>query len=536
MKMIALLMMAVDLNGQPLPDVVLLDFTAGYCQPCRQMVPVLQRMEKLKYPIRKIDITEHPDVTRQYNVDRIPTLILLVEGKEVQRFQGVRAEAELRQAMNDAARTLEQKRQKNAAPGPAAANNENNSPATEAETAFAEESKVSPKPGGFKGFFDKMRNGFRKDPPEQKIAGDSFPPEFRAQSPENTNPPETASPAMQATVRVRLMDGNLRDVGTGTIIQSTPGQSIILTCNHIFLDVKDQAIVEVDVFRNGKVLKYPAQVLGGDHESDVAFLRINNTTILPTAPLAADDVVKKNAPLFSIGCSNGDVPTRLNMNVIDVNRYNGPGNILCTNDPAKGRSGGGLFDAANRIVGVCSAADREAREGLYTSIKPIRKLMAQLNMNAPSEQNESVFAAADPAPAFDNMPSSPFSEDKDVFDEFFAEETTLNEFVDDSDAAFGQLTRTQPATPVAASPHNLPDPFGTATTMTASTAGNQPANQTELTVIIDDPNGGRRMVVIPKPSPWLLELLTGDKTGSDTSVTASRQRTLSATSARRSAR
>ncbi len=532
MKMIALLMMAVDLNGQPLPDVVLLDFTAGYCQPCRQMVPVLQRMEKSNYPIRKIDITEHPDVTRQYKVDRIPTLILLVEGKEVQRFQGVRAEDELRKAMNDAARGLEQKRSKNAAFSPAAANAVT---ATQPENAFTEEPKAAPAPGGLKGLFGKMRNGFKKDPAEPRTTADSFPPEFRAQSPENASPPKPVSPAMQATVRVRLMDGNLRDVGTGTIIQSTAGQSIILTCNHIFLDVKDQAIVEVDVFRDGKVLKYHAQVLGGDHESDIAFLRIRNTTILPTAPLTADDdVVQKNAPLFSIGCSNGDFPTRLNMNVIDVNRYNGPGNILCTNEPAKGRSGGGLFDTANRIVGVCSAADRKAHEGLYTSIQPIRKLMKQLKIDSPTGHNEAVFASTDATPDSDDIPPNPFSEDRDVFDEFFAEETTLNEFVDDGAAAFGELTRTQPAAPVEASPHNLPDPFGTATTMTASTAGASPVAQTELTVIIDNPNGGRRMVVIPKPSPWLLELLTGEKPNNTPGATASRQRNLSATSSRRS--
>ena len=51
MKLIALLMMAADTNGQPPQDIVLLDFTAGYCQPCKQMVPVLQRMEKNKFPI-----------------------------------------------------------------------------------------------------------------------------------------------------------------------------------------------------------------------------------------------------------------------------------------------------------------------------------------------------------------------------------------------------------------------------------------------------------------------------------------------------
>ena len=75
MKLIALMMMAAAPTGQPPQDIVLLDFTAGYCQPCKQMVPVLQRMEKNKFPIRKIDITEQPDLARQYNLDRIPASI-----------------------------------------------------------------------------------------------------------------------------------------------------------------------------------------------------------------------------------------------------------------------------------------------------------------------------------------------------------------------------------------------------------------------------------------------------------------------------
>ena len=111
MNLIAVLALAAaELNGEPLPDVVLLDFTASYCQPCQQMVPVLQRMERDGFPIRKIDITQQPQVSRQYKVGRIPTLILLVEGREAERFVGLTAEAQLRRQMNDAARKLDMSR------------------------------------------------------------------------------------------------------------------------------------------------------------------------------------------------------------------------------------------------------------------------------------------------------------------------------------------------------------------------------------------------------------------------------------------
>lgn len=87
MKMFMMLMALVsDQPASETPDVILLDFTASYCQPCKQMLPILQRMEQDNYPIRQIDITEEHELARRYQVDRVPTLVLLVEGKEVKRF------------------------------------------------------------------------------------------------------------------------------------------------------------------------------------------------------------------------------------------------------------------------------------------------------------------------------------------------------------------------------------------------------------------------------------------------------------------
>ena len=110
MKMIMLLMMAVDGASSSTPDVQLLDFSASYCGPCQQMLPILQRMEHAGFPVRQIDITKEPELARRFSVDRIPTLVLLVEGKEVERFVGLRSEDELRQAMNKASAALSEKR------------------------------------------------------------------------------------------------------------------------------------------------------------------------------------------------------------------------------------------------------------------------------------------------------------------------------------------------------------------------------------------------------------------------------------------
>ena len=104
MKMILLLMPLVTLVGAETvsaqtPDVQLLDFTASYCQPCQQMVPILQSMERDKFPVRQIDITEEHELAKKFNVNNIPTFVLMVEGKEVKRFVGLTDEAELRSEM-----------------------------------------------------------------------------------------------------------------------------------------------------------------------------------------------------------------------------------------------------------------------------------------------------------------------------------------------------------------------------------------------------------------------------------------------------
>lgn len=92
MKMLMLLvaMFDAETGATSPPEVELLDFTASYCQPCQQMVPILQRMQKDKFPVRQIDISEEPELARRFNVDRVPTLVLMVQGKEAKRFIGPR--------------------------------------------------------------------------------------------------------------------------------------------------------------------------------------------------------------------------------------------------------------------------------------------------------------------------------------------------------------------------------------------------------------------------------------------------------------
>lgn len=495
MKLLAMLMMAADLNGQPLPEVVLLDFHAAYCQPCQQMVPVLQRMEQDKYPVRRIDITESPAVSKQYKVDRIPTLILLVEGQEVQRFVGLTAEEELRAAMNKAARGLDDQRQPAVRTPPPM----QDVVAATAPAMLNEESSASP--SGIRGLFDRMKRGLSGADGRDELER----PSYRAQSPDGVADTAANRAAMQATVRVRLVDGNMRDFGTGTIVHSTAGQSTILTCAHVFKGVSADAAVIVDVFRDGEVLKYPATVIGGDHDSDVAFLKIQNTTPLQAAPIAAQLRLSESDPVFSIGCNNGDLPTRMDMNVVAVNRYEGPENVVCTKDPIQGRSGGALFNTSGEVVGVCSGAFRKAQEGLYSGVQPIIKLAGLKDLGYLFDEASPAYSANELSDGLMAEVDAPFMTDAAMFDELMSSDV----------AGFADTAPVQPPVFGNNMRAELPDPFAPPPAMTAMVETTGQKLPTEITIIIDskDPTKEKRVVVIPKPSPWLLRLLTGDSSG-----------------------
>ena len=72
---------------------VLVDFWAEWCAPCRMMAPVLnEAAEELNGTTRigKVNIEQYQSLAQQFKVRSIPTLILFKNGKEVDRFIGVK--------------------------------------------------------------------------------------------------------------------------------------------------------------------------------------------------------------------------------------------------------------------------------------------------------------------------------------------------------------------------------------------------------------------------------------------------------------
>lgn len=70
---------------------VLIDFWADWCMPCKMVAPVLEEISRDydgKLKIGKLDVDAHGELAMKFNVQSIPTLLLIKNGEEVGRKIG----------------------------------------------------------------------------------------------------------------------------------------------------------------------------------------------------------------------------------------------------------------------------------------------------------------------------------------------------------------------------------------------------------------------------------------------------------------
>lgn len=74
--------------------IILVDFWASWCGPCRMMAPVLNEIAgelKGNYHVGKVNVEQYQSLSQKFKVRGIPTMVLFKNGVEVNRFVGVKS-------------------------------------------------------------------------------------------------------------------------------------------------------------------------------------------------------------------------------------------------------------------------------------------------------------------------------------------------------------------------------------------------------------------------------------------------------------
>ena len=78
-------------------SVVMLDFYADWCGPCRMVGPIVHEIadERDDVTVGKINVDNDPELAQEFGVMSIPTIVILKNGVEASRAVGVRSKQQL---------------------------------------------------------------------------------------------------------------------------------------------------------------------------------------------------------------------------------------------------------------------------------------------------------------------------------------------------------------------------------------------------------------------------------------------------------
>jgi thiol-disulfide isomerase/thioredoxin len=360
-------------------DVVLLDFSAEWCGPCKQMAPLIGEIGAAGWLVRHVDVDQEHDVVRRFQVNGVPCYILLVKGQEVGRIDGATTRSELEKLLSKSRQPLGLPKRVASADVPKVRQIPGVPiPTSNSPTHLSTEPTVAPTvhpPAQLSGVVN------------QSLANQSFPRSLREPKQEKKQTALEAAPTLaietktnlqqsliQATARLRVQDPKGASWGTGTVIDCRQGEALILTCGHIFRDSVGEGTIEVDLFGDTAAGRLAGQMVSYDLDRDLALVSVFTEVNLEPVKIGSVGRPREvGEGVVTIGCDGGRDPTMHVSRVASVDKYLGPANVQVAGQPVQGRSGGGLFAIDGTLLGVCNAADPEDNEGLFAALPSIHE-------------------------------------------------------------------------------------------------------------------------------------------------------------------
>jgi thiol-disulfide isomerase/thioredoxin len=301
-------------------DTVMLEFTADWCPACRTMDTTVDRLIQNGYPVKRVNVDRNPELVDRFQVVKMPTFLLVQNGKELGRLVGPTSYARLEQMIR------------------------------------------------------------RANPPAQIKVPDAA---LAGKAAQQGTAGELEKRLLQATVRLEVRDAAGSSYGSGTIIDARSRHALVLTCGHLFRDSAGSGEVLVDLFVDSRRRRVRGELICFDAaKHDIALVKIRpGVAVKPIAVAGPTAEFNKGDVVFSTGCDRGDQPSLKRTQINSLNRYHGPENIQIAGLPADGRSGGGLFTAGGELIGVCNAADPIDQEGFYSSLANIHAQLQQAGLS-----------------------------------------------------------------------------------------------------------------------------------------------------------
>ena len=384
--------------AQPLSatDVVLLDFSATWCGPCRSMAPLMGEISAAGWVVRHVDVDREGDLVRRFGVTGVPCYVLLVKGQEMGRISGATTRGELEQLLAKSREAQTPVSAPTRAPTRALAAGQEKPlgrgdvpgiPLPSMPTHMPLPLESSPRLPPPVAAIVKPTDAVPRQPQGLREAG----PGRGAQAAAAAGaPPQTLAPAAQAalearvlaaTARLRVEDGDGVSWGTGTVIDCRQGEALILTCGHIFRDSQGKGRIEVDFFGPGGPRGLAGQVISWDLKRDLALVSIfTDVKVEPVRVGGQQRATATGEPVVTMGCNGGQDPTIHYSRVTAVDKYLGPANVQVAGQPVQGRSGGGLFGIDATLIGVCNAADPTDNEGFFAALPTIHEQLDEAGL------------------------------------------------------------------------------------------------------------------------------------------------------------